>query len=188
MQDCLVSSSSNPLSLIVPIAIILMIILRRQGVRQGAALDLGPKERLRPLLMVWIDPLLVFLFSGEMLWTIVHRNVMHATAAVVGGLLGSVVGIIRGRIVFIKAVPQHKSVVIKRNAIEYGLLIVLLALRITQDAITKHHSGIVIVILGGLIALAIIESIARAGALTQRYRNAKPFELLAEKAGPTSDL
>ena len=167
------SSSNSPLSLVVPVTIIALILLRRQGVRQGATLDLAPKQRLRPLAMVWIDPLLAFLFAGEMLWTLIARDVMHGIAALAGIAVGIGAGYARGRVVYVRAVPEHSSIVIRRNAIEYALLAGLLVLRMAEDAIAKTHAPILTYALCGLIALAISESIARAATLTVQFRRDK---------------
>jgi hypothetical protein len=172
-----VSSSNSPLSLVIPIAIIVMIILRRQGVRQGLELKLAPNERLRPLLAVWIDPLLAFLFAGGMLWKLIDRDLAHVAIAFAGGVLGLAVGYLRGRVVFVRAVSQYKSVVTKRNVVEYLILIILFGLRIAEDAIAKRHANVVTAILCGFIALAISESLVRAATLTQRYRRSSLLEL-----------
>ncbi len=168
-----VSSSNSPLSLVVPVAIIALIILRRQGVRQGAALELAPRQRLRPLAMVWIDPLLAFLFAGEMLWTLIARDVAHGVTALAGIAAGIAVGYARGRVVYVRAVPEHNSIVIRRTAIEYALLAGLLILRMAEDAIAKTHTPILTFVLCGLIAMGISESIARAATLTIKFRRDK---------------
>lgn len=148
-----------------------MVVLRRQGVKNAAVLGLAPKQRLRPLSMLWIDPLLAFLFAGGMVGTLVERDPLRILTVVLGGVVGLAIGVARGRAVYIACIPEFKSVVMKRNAIEFILLGVLLALRIAEDAIAKTHSTVLTFVLCGLMSIAIGESLARAATLTQRYRS-----------------
>jgi hypothetical protein len=60
-------------------------------------------------------------------------------------------------------------VVFRRSAMEYGLLALLLALRIAESSISNLHSGFASYALAALIALAVAESIARSVAIGVRY-------------------
>ena len=121
-------------------------------------------------MMTWLDPVLSVLFIGSVLWSLASRDPSHVLAALLGTGVGIPIGIARARTMYVRAVPEHKSVIFRRSQLEYGLLGILLVLRLAADAISKAHSGLVTCALAALIALAVSESITRAAAITIRYR------------------
>jgi hypothetical protein len=60
-------------------------------------------------------------------------------------------------------------VVFRRSALEYGLLSLLLVLRIVENSIAKLHSGVATYALTALIAFALVESVARTLDIGIRY-------------------
>jgi hypothetical protein len=71
---------------------------------------------------------------------------------------------------YVRAVKPHKSVVFRRSALEYGLLSVLLVLRIFESSIATLHNEVATYTLTGLIAFALVESVARTFDIGLRYR------------------
>jgi hypothetical protein len=80
------------------------------------------------------------------------------------------IGMARARVMYVRAVKESHSVVFRRSAMEYGLLGLLLVLRIAESSISHLHNEFVTYVLTGGIALAVVESIARAAAIVVKYR------------------
>jgi hypothetical protein len=150
--------------------LIAMVVLRRRGARQTLPGSLAKGERQRPLLMTWLDPVLGLVFIGSVLWSLVSRDLGHVVVALLGAAGGIPIGVARARTMYVRAVPEASCVVFRRSQLEYGLLGLLLVLRLAEDAIARQHSGIVTFSLCALIALAVSESVARAAAVTALYR------------------
>lgn len=163
------NSSSGATAYVLLAFLIVMSILRRRGVRQSKSSSLNKGERQRPILMTWLDPLLSILFIGSVLWGLVTRNYGHFACAIVGALAGIPVGMARANTMYVRAIPDAKSVIFRRSTLEYGLLALLLALRIVEGSIAKLHNGVATYVLTALIALAVAESIARTLAIGIRY-------------------
>ena len=107
---------------------------------------------------------------GSVLWTLMMRSDGHVVAALIGGAIGVPIGMARARVMYVRAVKESQSVIFRRSAMEYGLLGLLLILRIAESSISHLHNEFVTYVLTGGIALAVVESIARAGAIIMKYR------------------
>jgi hypothetical protein len=165
------SSSPNGVGVIVLYgSMIAMVMLQRRGRLQTKPGSLQKGERQRPLMMTWLDPVLGLVFIGSVLWGLACRDAAHVAAAAVGAAGGVPIGVARARTMYVRPVPEFKSVVFRRSPLEYGLLFILLLLRFSEEVISKLHSGVVTYALAALIALAVSESITRAAAITVRYR------------------
>lgn len=164
---------------VVLVVLVVIMILRRRGISQTQPGSLNKGERQRPIAITWLDPVISIIFVGGVLWGLMTRNYGHAAMALVGALAGIPIGLARARAMYVRAVRESKSVIFRRSPLEYGLLGVLLILRIAEGSIAKMHSGFATYALTALIALAIVESITRAGAIVWRYHHEAP----AQEAG-----
>jgi hypothetical protein len=163
------NSSSGGTAYLVLVLVVIMAILGRRGVRQSKVANLNKGERQRPILITWLDPVLAALFIGSVLWGLITRDVGHLVIAFVGGAAGIPVGVARARTMYVRAVQSDRSVVFRRSALEYGLLSLLLVLRIVENSIAKLHSGVATYALTALIAFALVESVARTLDIGIRY-------------------
>lgn len=150
-------------------AIIVMLILRQRTRAHPANAHLVKGERLRPLAITVMDPILSLVFVGYVLWDLATRDVSHAGAAIVGALIGIPIGLMRARVQYVRAVPEAKAVVFRRSGAEYVLLGILLVLRLAESSIENSHTTALTLLLGGMVALAVAESITRTAAITVHY-------------------
>jgi hypothetical protein len=171
------SSGSGETYIVLAVLVVIMI-LRRRGISQTPSGSLGKGERQRPILITWLDPLISILFVGSVLWNLMTRNYAHAGAALIGALAGIPFGVARARVMYVRAVPAAKSIILRRSPVEYALLAVLLALRLSANSIANMHSGVATYLLTAIIALGVVESITRASAIVWRYHQ----EASAQKA------
>jgi len=168
-----VSSSSSGASdsgYLVLAVLIFIAILRSRSIRQNRDVVLNKGERLRPLAITTLDPLVSIVLIGSVLWSLMSRSDGHVVAALIGAGVGVPIGMARARVMYVRAVKESHSVVFRRSAMEYGLLGLLLVLRIAESSISHLHNEFVTYLLTGGIALAVVESIARAAAIVVKYR------------------
>jgi hypothetical protein len=154
--------------------LIVIMILRRRGISQTPSGSLNKGERQRPILITWLDPLISILFVGSVLWGLMTRNYAHAGAALVGALVGVPIGLARARVMYVRAVREAKCIILRRSPIEYTLLAVLLALRLSSNSIANMHNSAATYVLTAVLALGIVESIVRASAIVWRYHHEAP--------------
>jgi len=166
------SSGTNGFETVVLYAVIVAAaILVRKGRLDPAANDLERRQRIRPLLLEWLDPVIAVVLVGSTVWTTAFPNVAHGGVSLLGAAVGIPIGLARARVMFVRALPGSKSVVLTRSTTEYLLLGLLLCLRLGGNAIARAHSTGGIYALAALLGLAVAESVARSAAITIRYRN-----------------
>ena len=144
-------------------------VLARRGRRQSRSARLAPRERIRPLAITLLDPVFSVIIIGQFIWHFASASSLRVTAMVLGGVLGVVIGYARARVMFVRAVKPTTSVVLRRSGLEYGLVAVLLVLRLLEDSIARSSSSLAIAGVTGLAVLAAVEAIARSGFIVQRY-------------------
>jgi len=165
----------SPMSVILLYGVLFaMAVMIRRTKKHPANNELEAKQRLRPIMITWLDPFLVFVVAGSMLWALVTVNLWHALAALVGALAGVPIGVARANTQYVRAVHDAKGVVFRRSGLEYALLGLLLVLRIVEDSIDRMHTGPLTALLAALVALAVAESIARSAAITIKYYREAP--------------
>jgi hypothetical protein len=161
------------LALLVLLAfVVIMTRLRRQGAQaqKSGGHSLAKGERQRPIMMTWLDPVLSVLFVGSVLVTLIGRGPSYFVAAIIGGLCGLPIALARAKVMYVRPVPGTQMIILRRSAIEYGLLVLLLVVRSAADKIGTIQSGVGTLVLTVGIALGVVESIARSAAITLKYR------------------
>jgi hypothetical protein len=165
------SDGANAGSYFILVVLVVIAILRSRSIRQNRDVVLNKGERLRPLVITMLDPLVSIVLIGTVLWSLMGRSDGHVVAAIIGAAAGIPIGMARAKVMYVRAVKESQSVIFRRSAMEYGLLGLLLILRIAESSITHLHNGFVTYLLTAGIALAVAESIARAGAIVVKYRH-----------------
>lgn len=163
------STSTSETGYVVLVFLVVIAIMRSRSLRANRDFVLQKGERLRPIMITLLDPIISIFLIGTVLWSLMTRGNGHFLAALIGAAVGIPIGMARARVQFVRAVGTAKSVVFRRSPVEYGLLALLLALRIAESSISNLHHGVASYALAALIALAIAESIARSVAIGVRY-------------------
>jgi hypothetical protein len=132
---------------------------------------LAKGERIRPLLITLLDPVVSLIIVGPIFWHLTTTNVNHVIVAVVGGVAGLVIAWARAKVMFVRAVHEAKSVILRRSPAEYALLGLLIVLRLIEDSVKHNRIGVESIVLTALISLAIFEPIARTSFIVVKYRN-----------------
>jgi len=158
------------------VAIIVYLLLVSSLVRKGRAdpqaAYLQPRQRIRPLLLEIVDPLFAIIVVGPVLAHELNLNSWHLLAGLVGASCGVPIGIVRSRVQYVRAIKESTSVVLTRSRAEYGLVIVLVALRSSESFIRSSHTPALTLLFAALLALPIGESIARTASIVNKYRAA----------------
>jgi hypothetical protein len=162
-------SNSPAIGVVVVVALVVISRLVRRGRLQSRTANLVPGERIRPLAITLLDPLISVMVIGQLVWHLVSQSTMHVLAAVVGSILGVIIGDARARVMFVRAIKSTRSIVLRRSGLEYGLLAVLIALRSAEGTIEHSSSSLAKSVVTGLATLALVEAIARSGFIVKRY-------------------
>lgn len=152
-------------------------VLVRRGRMNASKAPLAKGERLRPLLITLLDPVLSLVIIGPIFWHLTTTNVAHVAIAAAGGIVGVGIAWARARVMFVRAVHETKSVVLRRSSAEYALLGLLIVLRLVEGSVKHDRVGVESIVLTALIALAIFEPIARSSFIVLKYlknENAQP--------------
>jgi hypothetical protein len=160
--------------------LVVISILVRRGRMNTANVPLEKGERVRPLLITLLDPVVSLVIIGPIFWHLTTTNVEHVTMAVIGGVVGVGIAWARAKVMFVRAVPEVKSVVLRRSGAEYALLGLLIVLRLIEDSVKNNRVGISSIFLTALISLAVFEPIARSTFIVLKYRgnqNARPLSI-----------
>jgi hypothetical protein len=145
-------------------------VLVRKGRTDPNLPTLQPRQRIRPITLEWLDPLLAIIVVGPLLGHELNLSAWHIIAALVGASVGIPIGILRSRVQFVRGIASTKSVVLTRSNAEYALLALLIILRSAQDFMRQSHSASITILFAALLALPIGESCARSYSITEKYR------------------
>jgi hypothetical protein len=165
------SNSGGAGSLAVLALLIVIMVLVRRGRMNTGNVTLAKGERIRPLLITLLDPVVSLIIIGPIFWHLTTTNVNHVILAVVGGVVGVIIAWVRAKVMFVRAVHASKSVILRRSPAEYALLGLLIVLRLVEDSVKHNRVGIESLVLTALISLAVIEPIARTSFIVMKYRN-----------------
>lgn len=163
------SSGSGAGSLVVLVVLIAIAILVRRGRMNTANVPLNKGERIRPLTITLLDPVASLVIIGPIFWHLTSTNLEHVVFAFVGGVIGVAIAWARARVMFVRAVHETKSVILRRSATEYALLGLLIVLRLVEGSVKHERVGVESLILTGLISLAVVETIARSAFIVRKY-------------------
>jgi hypothetical protein len=173
------SNSSTAGSFAVLALLIVIMVLVRRGRMNASNVALAKGERIRPLLITLLDPVVSLIIIGPIFWHLTTTNLNHVIVTVVGGVVGAVIAWARARVMFVRAVHASKSVILRRSPAEYALLGLLIVLRLIEDTVKHNRIGVESLVLTALISLAIFEPIARTSFIVMKY-------LRNEDAQPTA--
>jgi hypothetical protein len=163
------STTTTDTDYLVLVFLVVIAVMRSRSLRANRGFVLQKGERLRPIMITLLDPVISIVLIGSVLWSLMTRSDLHFLAALIGAAGGVPIGVARARVQYVRAVGTAKSVVFRRSPMEYGLLSLLLVLRLAESSIANLHKGFASYVLAALIALAIAESIARSVAIGVRY-------------------
>ncbi len=152
------------------VALVAISLLVRRGRLQSRHSALAPRERIRPLAITLLDPVISVAIIGPFVVHFARTSPVHLAAALLGGAGGVVIGYWRARVMFVRSLRSTRSVVLRRSGIEYGLVALLIVLRSLEGSIDRSHSVLALSALTGLATLALVEALARSAFIVERYR------------------
>jgi hypothetical protein len=145
-------------------------ILVRRGRLESRHSLLAPRERIRPLAITLLDPIVSVVIIGPFVAHFARSSPSQLLGALVGATAGVALGYLRARIMFVRAIRATKSIVLRRSGLEYGLVAILIVLRLLQGPIERSHASVALAGLTALASLALLEALARSAFIVQRYR------------------
>ncbi len=140
--------------------------------QRAIAKELGlPKtQRMRTVVQQWIDPLVIVLVAGVILYQDLVSGSSHVIAAVVGLAVGLGFGWVRGRLEYVRYVPEHHAMILKITIIEVVMIISLVVIKVILDSAGAEPNGILMVVVSAVIFLDVGDSIGKSAHLTRRFR------------------
>jgi len=154
--------------------------LVRKGRSDPLTASLPARQRIRPVLLEMLDPLLAIVVVGPVLAHELNVDAWHVLAGAVGLAAGIPIGLLRSKVQYVRAIKSSKSVVLTRSRAEYALIVVLVILRSSESSIRQNHTTSVTLLFATLLSLPIGESFARSISMVRKYRNAVVEPTLTE--------
>src|SRR5580698_4359725 len=100
------SSSNGAGSVVVLGVLVVIMVLVQRGRMNTANVPLAKGERIRPLAITLLDPVVSLIVIGPIFWHLTTTNVDHVILAVAGGAVGVVIGWARARVMFVRAARE----------------------------------------------------------------------------------
>lgn len=167
------------------VVLVVIMVLVRRGRMNTSNVALAKGERIRPLAITLLDPVVSLIVIGPIFWHLSTTNVNHVALAVVGGVVGVGIGWARARVMFVRAVHETKSVILRRSGAEYALLGLLIVLRLIEDSVKHNRVGVESLILTALISLAVVEPFSRSSFIVMKYVKNEPVSPSSSTDNPT---
>ncbi len=137
--------------------------------RLAKELDLPKGQWLRPVKTLLFDPTIEFIAVGVILAKDVVQNWEHLGLAVIGAVVGLVVGHYRYRIQYVRALPEYHSIIFVRSRAEYVALTILLLVSFASDQHQIPVVGPLTLLITAGLAIVLFESVGRAWFSYRRY-------------------
>ncbi len=163
------NSSGSGLGAVALIALIATSILVRRGRLQSRSAKLATGERIRPLAITLLDPVVSVVIIGQFIVHFANASPLRVGAMALGAVVGVAVGYARARVMFVRAIKETTSIVLRRSGLEYGLVSILIVLRLVEGSIDRSTSTLAVAGVTGLAVLAAVEAVARAGFIVRLY-------------------
>lgn len=118
------------------------------------------KERVRPMGMEFTEPVLELWVVALVLWSELSTDPLHILFGVIGIVPGLFAGLFRAKIMFVRAVPEYKAVVLKRSWMEFVAVLVLVVVKLATNMLPNSIYWLSLTITL-LIVAAVSESFTR---------------------------
>lgn len=141
----------------------------RDSRKLAKVLQLPKGQWLRPAKTLAFDPVIELLVVGFILVQDLLQNWEHLLVGVIGAAIGIAVGHYRYRIQYVRALPEHKAIVFVRSRAEYVALGILVIVRLAAEQHQIPVVGALTLVITGLLALIVFESIGRSWFSYRRY-------------------
>jgi hypothetical protein len=159
--------------LVTLVLVLTILTMTSRARRTTAGMDLPRGQRLRPVGLLLLEPVLYVVLVGALLWDELTESASHVVAALVGVAVGVAFGIYRARIMYVRADPARRGVILTRSTAEYVALAVLCLLELGRSDLERRTDRLdspLSLLVTALVALALAEAVARIAATVLRYR------------------
>ena len=151
-----------------PLLVVMIIFDLRARNYGKKVLHLPKKHYVSLLWLAILDPVFEVLFIGVVLWQDLSRDAAHWIAGGIGVILGYFFARYRTRIMWVRALPEKKAVVVKNSGAEYLALVFLILVKSFSENTNLHNYWVSLLLTVGLLMI-VSESAIRVGMLFRRY-------------------
>lgn len=155
-----------------PLIIVMVIFDLRARTYGKKVLQLPKKQYVSLLWLAVFDPVFEVLFIGFVLWDDLSRDGLHWVAGVIGVVCGFFFARYRARIMWVRALPEKKAVVVKNSGSEYVALIFLVLVKVFSENSSYSNYWFSLLITVGLL-MVVSESAIRVTYLFVWYNKEK---------------
>lgn len=153
--------------------IIVMVIFDLKARNYGKkVLGLPKKHYVSLLWLAILDPVFEVLFIGIVLWDDLSEDWAHWVAGGVGVILGYFFARYRTRIMWVRALPEKKAVVVRNSGAEYVALVFLVVVKTVSENSQWHNYWFSLLITVGLLMI-VSESAFRVSMLFWKFNKDK---------------
>lgn len=167
-------TQNHPIIMIVVLVLLIVILVldfrwmrASQKLAKELALPMG--QWMRYVKSLPFDPFVDIVIVGSLLWKDLVQNWEHMVVAVIGAVIGLWVGHFRYKIQYVRAVPEHHSIVFVRSKSEYVALVILVLVRLAAEQHQIPVTGPLTLLITLLLGVVVFESIGRAWFSYRRY-------------------
>lgn len=146
-----------------------VIILSRPKPLAQRHVPLRDHQRLRPLAVVFLEPVLELVLVAVVLRDELSQGGAHWWAAALGAVLGLGLGLFRVRNVYVRSEVRYHAVVVRDTRVETFALLGLLALDIASQ-MADQHLPIVSLFVTAALAVLLANTFTVAAEIARRYR------------------
>lgn len=148
---------------------IVMLAFRGQAAAVRKNVPMVKGERVRPLGMEFTEPLLEVAVIALLLWSDLSGGWDHWLVGALGIIPGYFIGRYRARIMYVRAVKEYKSVVMRRSQAEYIAVAVVVAIKMLGENLPVNNPATSLIISFALITV-VSESIFRVLKVASLYK------------------
>ena len=155
-----------------PLIVVMIVFDLRARTFGKNILHLPKREYVSLLWLAVFDPVFEVLFIGIVLWDDLSRDIAHWIAGAIGVFLGFLVARYRTKIMWVRALPDKKAVVVRNSKSEYLVLVFLVVVKIASENTSLSNYWLSVLITVGLLMI-VSESAIRVTYLFVRYNKEK---------------
>ncbi len=156
---------------ILAVLIIIIFALARRGRTVRKEITPPQGQRVRPIALELLEPILEFVIIGVVLWRDLTTDIWHIIVGLIAIVPGIALGYFRAREYYVRALPEYKAVIVRYSSVGIVLLVIIIALRIFAESTERMQIPYwVTLIVTGLLIIILAESFARVGIMYRWYR------------------
>lgn len=174
MGNQAMNSTEQTINTISTLIVVVIFVFYARQMRQQRALaremNLPRGQRMRTVAQQWLDPVIIVLIAGVLLYQDLTAGSAHIVAAAIGLVIGMAFGWMRGRLEYVRYVPEHNAMILRITVVEVVMILVLVLIKVVLSMLGSEPNGVLMLVISAAIFLDVGDSIGKSAHLTRRFR------------------